>query len=110
MKLIIDIPEEIYNSACATNNIWDMRMAGFVCSAIANGTPLDQEPCGDCCGDCISRQAVLDINENHHGQMPNHINHQIFAYNIVDKYKAESRKRGIKNEGIIYTRDNSGNV
>jgi len=40
MKLVIDIPEEIYNSACATNNIWDMRMAGFVCSAIANGTPL----------------------------------------------------------------------
>lgn len=41
MKLIIDIPEEIYDSACATNNIWDMRMAGFVCSAIANGTPLN---------------------------------------------------------------------
>lgn len=40
MKLIIDIPEEIYDSACATNNIWDMRMAGFVCSAIAHGTPL----------------------------------------------------------------------
>lgn len=41
MQLIINIPEEIYDSACATNNIWDMRMAGFVCSAIANGTPLD---------------------------------------------------------------------
>ena len=40
MQIVIDIPEEIYNSACATNNIWDMRMAGFVCSAIANGTPL----------------------------------------------------------------------
>lgn len=40
MQIMIDIPEEIYNSACATNNIWDMRMAGFVCSAIANGTPL----------------------------------------------------------------------
>ena len=26
----------------------------------------------------ISRQAVLDINESHHGQMPNHINHQIW--------------------------------
>lgn len=40
MQIVIDIPEEIYNSACATNNIWNMRMAGFVCSAIANGTPL----------------------------------------------------------------------
>lgn len=30
------------------------------------------------CGDAISRQAVLDINESHHGQMPNHINHQIW--------------------------------
>ena len=35
---------------------------------------LDQEPCED----AISREAVLDINENHHGQMPNHINHQIW--------------------------------
>ena len=34
---------------------------------------LDQEPC-----DAISRQAMLDINESHHGQMPNHINHQIW--------------------------------
>jgi len=40
MQIVIDIPEEIYNSACTANNIWDMRMAGFVCSAIANGTPL----------------------------------------------------------------------
>lgn len=40
MQIVIDIPEEIYNSACVTNNIWDMRMAGFICSAIANGTPL----------------------------------------------------------------------
>lgn len=30
------------------------------------------------CGDCISRQAVLDINEHHHGQMPNHVNHEIW--------------------------------
>lgn len=35
---------------------------------------LEQKPCED----CISRQAVLDINESHHGQMPNHINHQIW--------------------------------
>ena len=34
----------------------------------------EQEPCDD----VVSRQAVLDINESHHGQMPNHINHQIW--------------------------------
>lgn len=30
------------------------------------------------CEDAISRQAVLDINESYHGQMPNRINHQIW--------------------------------
>lgn len=30
------------------------------------------------CGDAINRQAVLDINESHHGQLPNHVNHQIW--------------------------------
>jgi hypothetical protein len=30
------------------------------------------------CGDCISREAVLRINECHHGQMPNHVNFQIY--------------------------------
>lgn len=40
MLIVIDIPEEIYNSACASNNIWNMRMAGFVCSAIANGISI----------------------------------------------------------------------
>ena len=57
---------------------------------------LEQEPCEDeldfvqehkkisCnlivepCEDCISRQAVLDINEHYHGQMPNHINYEIW--------------------------------
>lgn len=28
--------------------------------------------------DAISRQAALDINERHHGQMPNHVNFQIY--------------------------------
>jgi hypothetical protein len=28
--------------------------------------------------DCISRQAVIDINHNHYGEMPNYINHQIW--------------------------------
>ena len=40
MKIVIDILKEIYDSACSANNIWNMRMAGFVCEAIANGTPL----------------------------------------------------------------------
>ena len=35
---------------------------------------LEQKPCED----AISRKAVLDINESHHGQMPNHTNHQIW--------------------------------
>ena len=35
---------------------------------------LEQEPCGD----AISRQAVLDINERYHGQMPSHVNHEIW--------------------------------
>lgn len=30
------------------------------------------------CSDAVSRQAVLDINEHHHGQMPNHVNHEIW--------------------------------
>ena len=30
------------------------------------------------CDDAVSRRAVLDINESHHGQMPNHINYQIW--------------------------------
>ena len=37
-------------------------------------TKLEQQPCDD----AISRQAVLDINERHHGQMPNHVNHEIW--------------------------------
>jgi hypothetical protein len=35
---------------------------------------IEQQPCTD----AISRQAVLDINESHHGQMPNNINHRIW--------------------------------
>ena len=35
---------------------------------------IDQEPCDD----VVNRQAVLDINERHHGQMPNHVNHEIW--------------------------------
>ena len=53
IELVIKIPEEIYNSACAANNIWDMRMAGFVCSAIANGIPL---PKGH--GELVDRDVV----------------------------------------------------
>ena len=35
---------------------------------------LKQEPCDD----CISRQAVLDINERYCGQMPGYVNHEIW--------------------------------
>lgn len=35
---------------------------------------LESQPCED----CISRQAVIDINEYHHRQMPNHVNHEIW--------------------------------
>ena len=41
---------------------------------MSNGKEFEQEQCTD----AVSRQAVLDINESHHGQMPNHINHQIW--------------------------------
>lgn len=41
MKIIIDIPEDLYNMTRTPNNVnYIMRMAGFICSAIANGTPL----------------------------------------------------------------------
>ncbi len=59
---------------------------------------FSEEPCED----CISRQAVLDINESHHGQMPNHINYQIWQEikdlppvipkpktDVLDKIRAE---------------------
>lgn len=80
MKLVVDIPEEIYNSACATNNIWNMRMAGFVCSAIANGTPLEKvlgdikaeirkmpnrNPSYSHTCDVVDREDVLDIIDSH---------------------------------------------
>ena len=82
MQIVIDIPEEIYNSACATNNIWDMRMAGFVCSAIAKGTPLDNiraeiaEEHNDCMGAEHYDEAYgLEL-----------------ALGIIDKYKRESEE------------------
>lgn len=42
--------------------------------AVDGSIKTEQEPCDD----CISRSAVLDINEHHHGQMPNHVNHEIW--------------------------------
>lgn len=75
MQIVIDIPEEIYNSACASNNIWNMRMAGFVCSAIANGTPLESviediqaeisHMDGTLYDDVIPRAVVLEIIDKH---------------------------------------------
>ena len=37
-------------------------------------SPVNPIPCED----AISRQAAIRINELHHGQMPNHINHEIW--------------------------------
>ena len=53
-----------YNAEWLKNH-FDMERA-IICG--------EQEPCED----CISRKAVLDINESHHGQMPNHVNHEIW--------------------------------
>ena len=66
MKLIIDIEDDQYKA------VQDGMWCGSLYEELKNGIPVEQ------CGDCISRQAVLDINERHHGQMPNHVNHEIW--------------------------------
>ena len=61
---------------------------------------LSAEPC-----DCISREEVLRINNSHHGEMPNHINHQIWEEikalpsiqpksktDVLDKIRAEIKE------------------
>ena len=69
MKRVIEIDKDYY----------ELLKYGVYCGddylpikIIANSTALEPS------GDLISRQAVFDINESHHGQMPNHINHQIW--------------------------------
>lgn len=41
MQIVIDIPDDLYDMTHIPNNdAYVIRMAGFICSAIANGTPL----------------------------------------------------------------------
>lgn len=49
-----------------------------VCKFLVNYMEILEKQMQEPCEDAISRQAVLDINENHHGQMPNHVKHQIW--------------------------------
>ena len=53
MKLLIDIPEHVYEHAKEESE--DSRDEGEAMRAIANGSQQES------CGDAISRQAVLDI-------------------------------------------------
>lgn len=41
MKLVIDIPEDLYDMICTPNTCVSLaRRAGFICAAAENGTPL----------------------------------------------------------------------
>ena len=74
MQLIIDIPEEMYKNIQIRD--WrkdDRKWFSEEWRAIRNGTPLSKGH-----GDLIERSEAIKINELHHGQMPNHINHQIW--------------------------------
>ena len=125
MKLVIDIPEGLYNNIQKDCGIYPYRL---VYDAMKNGTPLPTdavdrvtikeylESFGTAyelgkekgldialdildkyteegnekiirdlpsvtpqpCDDCISRQAVLDINERYCGEMPGYVNHEIW--------------------------------
>ena len=60
MKLLIDIPEHIYEHAKETTE--DSRDEGEAMRAIANGTQQEsRSEIPNTCGDAISRQAVLDL-------------------------------------------------
>jgi rubrerythrin len=59
MKLLIDIPDHIYEHAKEMTE--DSRDEGEAMRAIANGTqPESRSEIPNTCGDAISRQAVLD--------------------------------------------------
>ena len=74
MKLIIDISKDRYDEIMSMDWKNCRRFFDEEIRAIHDGRVLEQYPCED----AISRQAVLDINERHHGQMPNHVNHEIW--------------------------------
>lgn len=56
MKLIIDIPNEVYD--WHVNGFPDEEDAVRLLDIVKNGTPLEE------CEDCVSRQAVLDLPKN----------------------------------------------
>lgn len=72
MQIVIDIPEKLVCDGF--ERLFTEDEKNTLIKAIGNGKALKQEPCDD----AVRRQAVLDINEHHHGQMPNHVNHEIW--------------------------------
>lgn len=61
MKVVIDIPDNIYGAIKSAQTIVSGQQSGktllqILVSSVENGTPLEQTD-----GDLISRQAVLDI-------------------------------------------------
>ena len=74
MKLIIDISKDRYDEIMAMDWVNGRLIFGEEIRAIHDGKVLEQGHFVD----AVSRQAVLDINERHHGQMPNHVNHEIW--------------------------------
>ena len=95
----LEILEEFEKAQIITGSRLNGRTYAYKCGfEDGKRKALEQEPCGD----CITRKAVLDINESHHGQMPNHINHQIWQEikdlppvtpkpktDVLDKIRAE---------------------
>lgn len=59
------------------------------------------------CDDAISREAVLRINELHHGQMPNEINHQIWQ-EIKKLPSVHPSRKGHWTSTVCYARTDNG--
>ena len=57
MKLIIDIPQALYDRA--TKGELTEIDSMFICGSTSNGIPLEQEPCED----CISRKETISMLE-----------------------------------------------
>ena len=96
--------EHIENLKAIASDMPSDKCSDWIESLMAGVKALEQEPCENCCNgnqiekaklcqksylagmehkqepceDVISRQAALDINEHYHGQMPNHVNHEIW--------------------------------
>lgn len=66
VMLKVEIDEDYLESIKASTNKTSSDII------LINATPITESD------DAVSRQAVLKINENHHGKMPNHINFEIW--------------------------------